>query len=157
MRRIGIFALFVGLSTAATAGPLPEAIEGWDIHKSPHDYATLVERLNAAIEESPINKLSAASATVGAKSLGQEIPGNMVVHAFAPQFAVRMLEASIAAGYEAPLRFYITENEDGTGTLSYKNASFVFAPYDDGGEALKTLAGELDAIQDAIAAAATGG
>jgi len=148
---------FAVAATSAVAGPLPDAIEGWDIHPSGHDYPTLVERLDAAIEESPLNKLSAASATVGARSLGQEIPGNMVVHAFAPNFAVRMLEASIAAGYEAPLRFYITENEDGTATLSYKTASFVFAPYEDGGETLKTLAAELDAIQDVIAATATDG
>lgn len=157
MRHVATLAVVLGLAASAAAGPLPEAIEGWDIHPTSHDYPTLVERLDAAIEESPLNKLSAASATVGARSLGQEIPGNMVVHAFAPDFAVRMLEASIAAGYEAPLRFYITENEDGTATLSYKSASFAFAPYEDGGEALKTLAAELDAIQDEIAAAATGG
>ena len=64
-----------------------------------------------------------------------------------------MLEASIAAGYEAPLRFYLTENADGTATLSYKTASFVFAPYADGGEELKLLAAELEDIQSAIAAA----
>lgn len=148
---------FILPATLAAAGPLPDAIDGWDIDPTGHDYPTLVERLDAAIAESPLNKLSAASATVGARSLGREIPGNMVVHAFAPEFAVRMLEASIAAGYEAPLRFYVTENEDGTATLSYKTASFVFAPYADGGEALKTLAAELDAIQADIAAAATGG
>jgi uncharacterized protein (DUF302 family) len=67
-----------------------------------------------------------------------------------------MLEASVAAGYEAPLRFYITENEDGTATLSYRTASFVFAPYEDGGDALEALAAELDAIQEAIAADAAG-
>jgi uncharacterized protein (DUF302 family) len=146
----------LGFSVAAHAAPMPQAIEGWDIYPSAHDYPTLVERLDAAIAESPLNKLSAASATVGAKSIGQTIPGNMVVFAFAPPFAVRMLDASIAAGFEAPLRFYITENDDGTATLSYKEASFVFGPYPDGGEALKLLAAELDTIQDAIAAAAVG-
>jgi uncharacterized protein (DUF302 family) len=65
-----------------------------------------------------------------------------------------MLEASTAAGYEAPLRFYITENADGTATLAYRPASVVFAPYADGGEALKTLAAELEAIQHTIAAEA---
>lgn len=153
MRIPTVLIVLLGLAAPAAAGPLPEQIEGWAIHPSAHDYATLVGRLDAAIEASPLSKLSAASATVGAKSLGKEIPGNMVVHAFAPQYAVRMLEASIAAGYEAPLRFYLTENADGTATLSYKTASFVFAPYADGGEDLKALAAELDLIQSAIAAA----
>ncbi len=150
MRPVVIATALVLFSTAASA-EMPKTLEGFAIHQSVHDYPTLVERLDEAIDVSPLNKLSAASATVGARSLGQEIPGNMVVHAFAPTFAVRMLEASTAAGYEAPLRFYITENADGTATLAYKPASVVFAPYDDGGPALEALAFELDAIQDAIA------
>ena len=65
-----------------------------------------------------------------------------------------MLEASIAAGIEAPIRLYLTENADGTATLSYKTPTFVFAPYmNEGGDALKELAGELDAIFAAIAEA----
>ncbi len=74
-----------------------------------------------------------ASATLGAKSLGTTIPGNMVVGVTRPDFAIRMLEASVPAGIEAPIRFYITENEDGTATLGYKTPSAVFAPYADGG------------------------
>ena len=149
-------AFVVAATVGAAAAAMPERLEGFAIHQTTHDYATLVERLDAAIAASELTKLSAASATVGAASLGFDIPGNMVVHAFAPTFAVRMLESSIAAGYEAPLRFYITENDDDTATLSYKTASFVFAPYEDGGPALEALAFELDAIQDAIALYAVG-
>ena len=96
-----------------------------------------------------------ASATLGAASLGKKIPGNMVVGVYRPDFAIRMLEASIPAGIEAPIRFYITENADGTATLSYKKPSTVFAPYTDGGEKLAALARELDAIFAKIAADAT--
>ena len=155
MRHFAVAAVLALLGSGATA-EMPETLDGFAIHRSAHDYSTLVTRLDEAIEASPLNKLSAASATVGAANLGVEIPGNMVVHAFAPNFAIRMLEASIAAGYEAPLRFYITENTDGTATLSYKTAGTVFAPYEDGGEALKTLAAELEAIQGAIATDAVG-
>ena len=144
------------LAAGTAAAEMPQSLEGFATHRTTHDYATLVERLDDAIAESPLNKLSAASATVGAANLGVEIPGNMVVHAFAPNFAVRMLEASTAAGYEAPLRFYVTENADGTATLAYRPASEVFAPYADGGEPLKVLAAELEAIQAAIAADAVG-
>ncbi len=149
---IAAIVLFAGIARAE----MPAELDGFAIHPSEHPYPVLVERLDAAIEASPLNKLSAASATVGARALGQEIPGNMVVHAFAPAFAIRMLDASIAAGYEAPLRFYITENADGTATLSYQPASVVFAPYADGGEPLKALAAELEAIQAAIAEQALG-
>jgi len=73
---------------------------------------------------------------------------------FHPKYAVRMLKASVAAGIEAPLRFYITENDDGTATLTYRKPSSVFAPYDNAD--LDAMALELDAIFASIAAAATG-
>ena len=87
------------------------------------------------------------------KKLG--IPGNMVIGAFDDDFTARILRANVAAGIEAPIRFYITENPDGTATLSYKTPSAVFAPYADGGDKLKTLAQELDTIFAKIAEEAT--
>ncbi len=149
-----MFLLFAALLFVppALAGPLPDEIPGWRILRTPHDYRTLIQRVDAAVKESPINVVTRASATIGAKNLGLTIPGNMVVGVYGPKFAVRMLEASIAAGIEAPLRLYLTENADGTATLSYKLPSFVFAPYfADGGEKLKSLAAELDGILASIA------
>ena len=56
---------------------------------------------------------------------------------------------------EAPLRFYLTENTDGTATLSYKLPSAVFAPYTgEAGPDLASAAAELDALFAEIAAAA---
>ena len=143
---------------ASTAwAELPAALPGWVIEPTGHGYAELVERVDAAVAKSPFTVVTRASATVGANSLGQQIPGNMVVGVFAPQFAIRLLDASVAAGIEAPLRLYITENPDGTATLSYKTAAHVLAPYtDEGGEALTTLAAELDSILQQIAEQAAG-
>lgn len=46
---------------------------------------------------------------------------------------------------EAPVRMYVTEEADGTATLSYKLPTHVFAPYsDEGGAGLAALAGQLD-------------
>jgi uncharacterized protein (DUF302 family) len=143
--------LLPALAAPAPAAELPETLPGWIIIRTPHSYPTLVQRLDAAIAAAPVNKVTAASATVGANAIGRTIPGNMVVGVFAPDLAVRMLDASIAAGIEAPLRLYLTENADGTATLSYETASHVFAPYVDGGERLEALAAELDAILAAIA------
>jgi uncharacterized protein (DUF302 family) len=58
---------------------------------------------------------------------------------------------------EAPIRMYVTENEDGTATLSYKTPTTVLAPYaDDGGAALADIAVELDAVFASIASDASG-
>ncbi len=144
------------LAAALVAAPAAlaeelSALPGWVVQPTAHDYATLVERTNAAVEASPLGVVTRASATVGAaRALDVEIPGNMVIGVYAPPFAVRMLEASVQAGIEAPLRLYLTENADGTATLSYRTASHVFAPYEDGGEDLTTLAAELDGILEQI-------
>ncbi len=155
MRLVSV--LFLGLvflttQPAMSWGEMP----GWSVTKTPHAYKILIERLNAAVKANKMGLVTRASATLGAKSLGKTIPGNMVVGVYRPDFAVRMLAASVPAGIEAPIRFYITENEDGTATLSYKKPSTLFAPYTGGGEKLKDMAQELDAIFAKIAKQAAG-
>ncbi len=143
---------------ALVLGALPVQAElpGWKVMKTQHSYQVLIERLDQAVTDNRMGLVTRASATLGAKKvLNKTIPGNMVVGVYRPDFAVRMLEASVPAGIEAPIRFYITENGDGTATLSYKTPSSVFAPYEDGGEKLKTMAAELDDIFSKIARQAT--
>ena len=60
-----------------------------------------------------------------------------------------MLRASVPAGIEAPLRFYLTENADGTSRLIYRRPSDVFKPY--GSAELDAMAAELDLIFSKIA------
>ena len=153
-----IRSLLLALLFAAPAAvaELPDALPGWVIERTEQGYAELIEQVDAAVAASPLNVVTRASATVGAKSLGQEIPGKMVIGGFAPQFAIRLLQTSAAAGIEAPLRLYITENPDGSATLSYKTAVHVLAPYmDEGGPELMALAGEVDTIVEQIVEQAT--
>jgi uncharacterized protein (DUF302 family) len=97
-----------------------------------------------------------AGPTDAAKKLGVTLPGNRVIGVFAPGFAVRVLPLSTAAMIEAPIRFYITEDADGSSTLAWKTPSHVFAPYvAEAGPELAAIATELDAKFDAIAQAAT--
>ena len=144
--------VFALAAFALTGGAYGAALPGWAVHKTAHSYPLLIERLNQAVKANKMGLVTKASATVGAKKmLKKTIPGNMVVGVYRPDFAVRMLEASVNAGIEAPIRFYITENDDGTATLSYKTPSTVFAPYADGGQKLRDLAAELDEIFAKIA------
>lgn len=132
--------------------PLPAAAEwphpGTRSLPSEKSFAELVTALNGAIKDNGMIAVSKASASAGAKRRGIDIAGNMVIGVFRNDFAVRMLAASIEAGIEAPLRFYLTDNGDGTATLTYRTPSAVFAPYENA--ALNDIAGELDAIFAAI-------
>ncbi|MDH3378199.1 MAG: DUF302 domain-containing protein [Gammaproteobacteria bacterium] len=125
------------------------------VTKTSLSYGDLVGRLETAINDNRMGLVARASATAGANSIGVTIPGNTVIMVFNPKFAVRMLEASVAAGIEAPIRYYITENDDGTATLTYRKPSSVFEPYEN--EALNEMAAELDVIFEKIANQATAG
>jgi uncharacterized protein (DUF302 family) len=142
--------------SASAARLMPR--DGWVMLVTDYSLPELVQRVEAAAMERQIGVVTRASATVGAKRvLDVDIPGNMVIGLFHPRFAVRMLEASIAAGIEAPIRLYLTDNEDGTTTLSYKEPGYVFSPYmAEGGAALEDLAKELDELFAALAAQAAG-
>ncbi len=132
-----------------------EPREGWLITKTGHDYETLVNRVNAAVKTAPIAIITQASASSGAKNQGVTIPGNRVFGLYRNDYARRMLSTSIAAGIEAPIRLYVTENPDGSATLSYKTPTAVFSPYfDEGGTDLQELATELDGIFATIVARA---
>ena len=146
----GVFTILISLAAAAhDATPFP----GTHVIKTGHSYQAMVKKLPDAVAKNKMGVVAKASATLGAKKIGVTIPGNMVVMVFHPKFAVRMLDASIPAGIEAPLRFYITEDADGTTTLTYREPSSVFAPYDSA--ELNKMARELDVIFARIAADAS--
>lgn len=130
--------------------------QGWVITSTPHSFPVLVQRLEAAIQTQKMGMVNFASASDGAKAQGITIPGNRVVGVFRNDYARRMLVASLASGIEAPVRFYLTENADGTATLSYRPPGTIFAPYvAEASPDLKILADELDAIFSKIAAEAS--
>lgn len=158
--------LLIAVMAAAvwlTANVSPASAEiaarpGWVIIPTAHNYENLTQRVANAAVRQKITVVSVASATLGvAAALSKKIPGNMVIGLYHPRFAERTLAASIPAGIEAPIRIYITENPDGTTTLSYKKPSFLFEPYmDEGGADLKALAAELDALFASLAKDAAG-
>ena len=83
------------------------------------------------------------------------IPGNRVFLFFRPDYAVRMLAASTAAGIEAPIRVYVTETRGHTAQVTYRLPSHVFGAYQV--TALTEMGKELDGrvakiIADASAA-----
>lgn len=149
---LAVITLIPILTNAQSVNPR----DGWMVFPTQYSFKDLVGRTRSAVKEAPISIVSQASASSGAHNQGFEILGNRVIGVYRNDYARRMLEASVAAGIEAPIRLYLTENEDKTATLSYRTPSDVFAPYmDEGGQELQMLATELDDIFLDIAKAAT--
>ncbi len=148
-----VLALFSGsLANAQQSTGLITAREGWVVMSTRHSFAVLGSKLDEAVKANGMAVVNAASASEGARAQGFTIPGNRVVGVFRNDFARRMLAASLAAGIEAPLRFYLTENADGTATLSYRTPASVFSPYlAEGGQDLRRISEELNSIFNSIA------
>lgn len=148
---VAIVMLVTGPGKADQPAPLPGTV----VLPTKLSFDRLLERTQKAIEASGMLLVCKASASQGAAARGIKIPGNAVLMVFRNDYAVRMLEASVAAGFEAPIRLYVTESGDGLATLTYRKPSAVFQPY--GSEALDKTAVELDAIFDKIASDAVHG
>lgn len=146
----------LALTTTTTFASDLTPREGWEVYPTDKTHAELVEATRAAIGKSSLAVVTQAGPTGAAANRGIDIPNNLVIGAFNNDYAVKILNLSTAAMIEAPVRFYVTENEDGAATLSYKKPSFVFAPYaNEGGADLEALAADLDAVFSGIAETAT--
>ncbi len=148
-RTLAVAALLaLALNVAAAEVDLPGTVT----LPSPHNFKTLLERTKSAIEAQKMGLVAQASASAGAAARGVPIAGNAVLMVFRNDYAVRMLQASVSAGVEAPLRLYLTEDADGTASLRYRTPSSVFAPYHN--MQIDALALELDPVFERIAHAA---
>ncbi len=148
---IAILALWSASAMAQSVTPR----DGWVVMDSDKPFDVLLSDLREAVSANQMAVVTQAGPTGAAANRGITIPNNRVVGVFNNLFAVRILNLSTPAMIEAPIRFYLTETDDGAATLSYKTPSFVFAPYvDDADPDLLAAATELDAIFLAIATAA---
>jgi len=147
--------VFVAAGMAAVAADGPDPLPGTFTIKTNQGFDALAGRVEKAVTENKMGLVAQASASRGAAARGVKIPGNLVLMVFRNDYAVRMLSASVPAGIEAPLRLYITENPDGTASLTYRTPGAVFAPY--GSQPLDEMAKELDGIFQNIVRDATKG
>lgn len=108
-----------------------------------------VPALRGAIEQNNMIIIGIGCASCGARSLGVTIPGNRVFLFFNRYFATQVLEASTAAGIEAPIRIYVTEvGPDKEAEVTYRKPSHVFGAYP--GAGLRRIGLHLNIAVDKI-------
>ena len=154
MRTIFAALALIILTLPAVAEMAPR--DGWSVTRSSKSYGDLIDAVKAAAKANKMGVVTQAGPTGAARNRGVTIPGNRIIGLFNNLYAVEVLGLSTAAMIEAPIRMYVTENADGTATLSYKTPTTVFSPYvDEAGPELTRIATELDDVFAAIAGAAT--
>ena len=107
-------------------------------------FAKVASALEQAVADHKMGLVCHANAQRAAAGRGVSIKGNQVLMVFRNDFAVRLLAADPAAGFEAPIRIYVYENADGTATISYVPPSAVFVAYPS--PEVRKIAAELDPI-----------
>ena len=148
-RTLRVLVIVALCSTAANIQPTPAtAQDGRITVKSTAPFERVAEALERAVTEEKMGLVCHANAQRAAAGRGVTIKGNQVLMVFRNDFAVRLLAADPAAGFEAPIRIYVFENGDGTATVSYLAPSAVFAPYRH--PEVQAVARELDPIFKAI-------
>ncbi len=149
MRLLLVIGVIFSLSAPALAADSSYP-KGVQVVHTGQPFIAYIEKIKKAITANKMGIVGIACATCGAKAIGETIAGNRVIMIFNPHYAVRMLNASIPAGVEAPLRLYVVEDAQGAAVLSYKKPSQIFAPY--GNADLDAMASELDQIVKKIIA-----
>lgn len=111
-------------------------------------FARVAAALEQAVADQKMALVCHANAQKGAAARGVTIRGNQVLMVFRNDYAVRLLAADPAAGFEPPIRIYVYENADGTATVTYARPSAVFGRY--AHPEVQAIGRELDPIFKAI-------
>lgn len=148
--------LWLAGSAFSYAGPI-EPRDGWEIRQTEKPYARLLDDFKEVVPMVGMAVVTEAGPTEAAKARDVDIPGNRVIGVFDNDTAVRLLKLSTPAMIEAPIRFYVTEDAEGRGRLSWKRPSAILATYADGknGDAISEIGQSLDRVFLAIAERAT--
>lgn len=150
MRRylgLAVSTILLGSMTLGAAPPTG-AEDGRVTAVSRASFARVAEALQRAIADEKMALVCHADAQRGAAARGVTLKGNQVLMVFRNDFAVRLLRADPAAGFEAPIRIYVYENPDGTATVTYVRPSTVFGAYRH--PEVRAVAAELDPLFKAI-------
>ncbi len=148
-RFLRILVIVALCSTTASIQSTPATVQDGRITmKSTAPFAKVAEALERAVTDENMGLVCHANAQRAAAGRGVTIKGNQVLMVFRNDFAVRLLAADPAAGFEAPIRIYVYENGDGSATVSYLPPSAVFGPYRH--PEVQAVARELDPIFKAI-------
>jgi|HubBroStandDraft_1064217.scaffolds.fasta_scaffold00020_7 uncharacterized protein (DUF302 family) len=123
-------------SEAEFVGPYPGTVS-WQTDYSFHE---LVGRLQKSVAANGMTLV----ATTSAVAHGTPIPENTVLMVSRNDYAVRMLQANVLSGMEAPIRLYVTAGADRKAAITYRTPTSIFALYDN--PKLDDLAAELDQI-----------
>lgn len=122
---------------------------------SPHDVATTVDRLTAAVEGAGANVIARVDHAGAAEKVGLELPPTQALIFGNPALGSLVMQDNPAAGLDLPMRVVVFEDEGGAVQVVYRDPSELRASHDlpSDAEYLKKMTGALGKLTDAAIAA----
>ncbi|MBX2854672.1 MAG: DUF302 domain-containing protein [Rhodobacteraceae bacterium] len=124
------------------------------VKSSPHDVATTMDRLVAAVEKAGAKVFARVDHAAGAASIGSELAPTQMLMFGNPKIGTPVMVANPAAGVDLPLRVVVYTGSDGGAMVAYHPPSRLT---DDHGvpsdlPVLQKMAGALDKLTNAAIA-----
>jgi uncharacterized protein (DUF302 family) len=144
MRRFAIAACLITLAISAAHAEAPALTA----KKSPHDAATTVARLEAAITKRGAAIVAKVDHAAAAKASGLELKPATVVIFGNPKLGTPLMQSSPTAGLDLPMRVLVWQDSSGAVMVGYWPPAKLAEAHGikDRDQVLKTMAGALDAI-----------
>ena len=113
---------------------------------SPHDVATTMDRLEAAVAGAGATAFARIDHAAGAAKVGAELAPNQVLIFGNPKLGTPMMQSAPTMGLDLPLRVLVYQGEDGKTRVLYRKMDAVAADHGASSPALMKAAGALDKL-----------
>ena len=137
-----LFAVAVPLILAATLA----AASPFTAKTSPHDVATTMDRLVAAVEGAGATIFARIDHAAGAANVDQQLAPNQVLIFGNPKLGTPMMQAAPSMGLDLPLKVQVYRAADGTVQVVYRSMDGLAAEHVADSPALAKAAGALDKL-----------
>ncbi len=146
MRVFAFAAPLMLIATLASAAPFAGKT-------SPHDVATTMDRLAAAVEAAGATIFARIDHAAGAAKVGQELAPNQVLIFGNPKLGTPMMQSAPSMGLDLPLKVQVYQDQDGVVRVIYRDMESLAAEHGADSPALAKAAGALKKFTDKAIAA----
>jgi len=143
------FALAVPLTLAATLASAASFVT----KTSPHDVATTMDRLVAAVEGAGATVAARIDHAGSAAGVGMELSPNQVLIFGNPKLGTPMMQSAPSMGLDLPLRVQVYQDTDGTVKVLYPDMASVAEEHGADSPNVQKAAGALEKLTDKAIAA----
>lgn len=120
---------------------------------SPHDVATTMDRLAAAVEGAGATIFARVDHAAGAEKVGEELAPNQVLIFGNPKLGTPMMRSAPTMGLDLPLKVQVFQAADGTTTVTYREMGALAAEHGADSPAIVKAAGALEKLTGKAVAA----